>query len=278
MSLREENKFDRLMECIREEQIKVVSFDIFDTLLVRPVSRPTDLFQLIEEKTGEFNFREKRPEAEKWARARLEEVKGEIEIADIYNEYMERFDICRERASYLQEVEMQTEWESLECRESVKTVYNAASQLGKEIIITSDMYLPKDFLEKVLIKNGYTNHRQLFVSSDIKKSKKAGTLYEYITKRYEKENIYGTHIIHIGDNYVNDVKKAEEIGWRAFYYPKAIEIFKQEVEKRGLKEELQSRRFNNYEVGKIANRLFDNPFVSYGKMEIRNCFDIFLAE
>lgn len=278
MSLREENNFDRLMECIREEKIKVVSFDIFDTLLIRPVSRPTDLFRLIEKKTGEIDFGERRRAAEKFARASLEEVKGEIEITDIYNEYMERFCIGQERAAYLEKIEIQTEWEALECRNSIKTIYNAVSQLGKEIIITSDMYLSKAFLEKVLIKNGYMSHEQLFVSSDIKKTKKKGTLYEYITRCYEERDICRDNIFHIGDNFANDVERAKKIGWKAFYYPKTVEVFMQEMEKMGLKEELRLRGLNEYEIGKVANRLFDNPFTVYSKKEIFTHIESILTE
>ena len=37
-------------------QFDVVSFDVFDTLIFRPFAIPTDLFYLMEAKTGCFNF------------------------------------------------------------------------------------------------------------------------------------------------------------------------------------------------------------------------------
>ena len=40
-------KLEALLARILSDNIKVVSFDIFDTLLVRPVIAPVDLFKII---------------------------------------------------------------------------------------------------------------------------------------------------------------------------------------------------------------------------------------
>ena len=41
---------DDIKKIVQQEKIKVVSFDLFDNLLVRPSMRPTDIFYLLEEK------------------------------------------------------------------------------------------------------------------------------------------------------------------------------------------------------------------------------------
>ena len=53
---------DTIKSIIASENIKVISFDIFDTLLMRPVINPTDIFYLINEKLKthhkiNFNFK-----------------------------------------------------------------------------------------------------------------------------------------------------------------------------------------------------------------------------
>ena len=48
---------DDLQKLVRQENIKVVSFDLFDTILVRPSMKPTDVFYLLQEKVRqEYNL------------------------------------------------------------------------------------------------------------------------------------------------------------------------------------------------------------------------------
>ncbi|MFT8938038.1 MAG: glycosyltransferase, partial [Liquorilactobacillus sp.] len=75
------------------EKIKsyeVVSFDIFDTLFVRPLSNPDDLFFLIEEKTGLDGFKKLRKEAQIRAFDQMNrEGRHEISLDDIYNNFVD---------------------------------------------------------------------------------------------------------------------------------------------------------------------------------------------
>jgi HAD superfamily hydrolase (TIGR01549 family) len=75
--------------------------------------------------------------------------------------------------------------------------YNELKEKGKKIILCSDMYLPIDTMKKILDKCGINGYDNLFVSSDIGKSKKSGELFDYILKKYE---IPSDKLIHIGDN------------------------------------------------------------------------------
>ena len=67
---------------------ELISFDVFDTLLLRPFARPTDLFRKLEHDTGANGFAEARIAAEKRANrrarqkgltdARFDEIYAEI--------------------------------------------------------------------------------------------------------------------------------------------------------------------------------------------------------
>lgn len=54
--------------CKAVEDAKVVSFDIFDTLLLRPYVSPKDLFLHVEEQYGCVGFRDERVDAERRCR------------------------------------------------------------------------------------------------------------------------------------------------------------------------------------------------------------------
>ena len=62
--------------------------------------------------------------------------------------------------------------------------------MGKKLIFTSDMYLPKDVIQKILDKNGYVDNDKLYLSSEVKLTKARGALYKYVLddlKLSEKE-------------------------------------------------------------------------------------------
>ena len=65
----------------------IISFDIFDTLIKRDINKPTDVFELIEEKYNIKNYKNMRIKAEKTARdnsnceeVTLDEIYKNIEL------------------------------------------------------------------------------------------------------------------------------------------------------------------------------------------------------
>lgn len=175
------------------EQFDVISFDIFDTLLVRPYKRPTYLFFELEKRKKMEGFGRARIAAEQRARERHPDIE-DITLDHIYQEIEDVFkDLKRD--------EMALEEEVLFVNLPVYEVYQYALKRGKRIIICSDMYLPKDFLESVLYEKGYEGFFEMFVSSDSMLTKSSGNLYKYILK---KLNICSDAILHIGDNLDSD--------------------------------------------------------------------------
>lgn len=75
---------------------KVVSFDIFDTLLIRPFLRPTDIFRYIEIEYSIAGFAEERVFAERRARATI--GKREVTLDDIYGCISENYIDCKENS------------------------------------------------------------------------------------------------------------------------------------------------------------------------------------
>ena len=93
-------------------------------------------------------------------------------------------------------------------------VFEALRRMGKKMIVVSDMYLPRDFLEALLEKNGYGGIEKLYVSCEYGKSKADGALFELIKGEYP-----GTTVIHVGDNEHSDKKMAKKNGFESLFYP-----------------------------------------------------------
>ena len=80
-----ENHFERIKYIIDNPRVKVVSFDLFDTLVLRPFWDPTDLFSYIEKKFNLKGFAKLRIEAERkaWTNKTTKE-KEDVSFDEIY--------------------------------------------------------------------------------------------------------------------------------------------------------------------------------------------------
>lgn len=198
--------------------IKVVSFDIFDTLLFRPVLDPKDLFYLIAGKVDEkfsIDFVKLRRDAETQLKKR------NASINDIYESIKNRRNLSEVVTKKVMEEELKCEYDLLRPREDIRVLYREACRLGKKIIVISDMYLPKNFLKKVLFDNGFDQIDELYISNECGYRKDEGKLYDFVL---EKEKVNSHEICHIGDNYYSDYRVALTKGISAIYYPSIRDI------------------------------------------------------
>lgn len=195
-------------------QYEVISFDIFDTLIFRPFSEPTDLFFFLGEKTGILDFKRLRMQAEAEARVQKykEEKHYEIKLSDIWSRLENEIGVTKEQGM---QMEQALEMEFCYANPFMQQVFTQLREHGKRIVITSDMYLSKAFLSELLQKNGYGGYGELYVSCEYEKSKAEGSLYEVVKRAYPDTD----SMIHVGDNPVSDVKNAKKHGFEVFYYP-----------------------------------------------------------
>ncbi len=195
----------------------IISFDIFDTLIFRPVAAPTDLFFFVGEKLHFMDFERIRCETEWEVRRKVYESTGscEITLAQIYVELERKTGISKEIGM---RAEIETELAFCYANPYMKEVFSLLKEriknTGKKIICTSDMYLPADILRAMLEKCGYTGIEQIFVSCGERVSKAEGKLYRKILRDYGKDLKY----VHIGDNPESDGKQAGKAGWESMLY------------------------------------------------------------
>lgn len=230
-----------------------VSFDIFDTLLKRKVSRPTDVFDLISCKVSKkfSNFKFNRIEAEK--RARILSDNEEVSLAEIYKQYPQINDIER---SYLEKVELSIEREVLVGNKPIVKLFNKLKELGIQINLISDMYLPKNFIENVLVKNNIIGYKALYVSSDKKHTKKSGKLfYDYL----KDERISPKCAVHIGDSWVSDYIVPQKLGISAIHIPTNV---------------YENNRFHSFNSTHLNTNYLSN-FLKYNKPNTDDDYELF---
>ncbi len=194
-------------------QYDIISFDIFDTLIFRPFSDPTDLFYFLGGELGILDFKHIRVEQERNARKEQFKKKGSYEVTlfDIWKRIEQEIGIDAASGMKLeQELEMQFCY----ANPFMKKIYDDVLRSGKKIIVTSDMYLSKDFLKKMLVKKGYCGISEAFISCEYGCNKGGGGLFDLVKEKY-----YGSLILHIGDNEQSDIRMAGQRDIASLYYP-----------------------------------------------------------
>lgn len=193
-------------------QSEVISFDMFDTLILRPVDTPADLFYFVGERLNIPNFRDIRKKAERTARERhiAECGSGEVTLAQIYDVLAAELCISAEIGM---SAESDVEISLCMTNPFMLEVWNKVKAKGKKVVVTTDMYLTKKTLEAMLDKCGFTGYDAIFLSNEYGYGKYNGKLYDKVKSAYPK-----CSISHIGDNYHADYVLAKKSKIHAVYY------------------------------------------------------------
>lgn len=143
----------------------VISFDVFDTLLLRPFAQAHDLFMLVGDKLNCVNFMSIRIKAEKDARNYAAVKKGnkEVSIYDIYELVELRTGIDQH---FGVQAEIQTELEFCFANPYIKDVFEILKSQNKKILAITDTYLTKSMIIQLLENAGFSGFFDVFVSSD----------------------------------------------------------------------------------------------------------------
>lgn len=88
----------------------------------------------------------------------------------------------------------------------------------KKLILFSDMYLSSAMIRDILKIKGFNLKFDLFVSSEVGVSKHRGTAFDWICTQYE---VISNEILHIGDNYTSDYINALNAGCYAQHTPRS---------------------------------------------------------
>lgn len=242
----------------------IISFDIFDTLILRNIFQPTDIFRILAKfAKDEFDiddFFQKRVEGEKKARDKVKN--SEADFQEIYDEVEK---LCGCNVEKIKQMELQLEMEFSVINPYMMEIWKYASEQKKTIIFISDMYLSSDFIKKLLKKNGY-KVEHLYVSNEYRKNKGSKELYELVGQEL---NCKKTNWLHIGDNEYSDYKQAKEFGINAYHY-KNVSTYYEGTKELSISESVLIGIQNNY----LYNGIQENYWNKFGA---KNAFPIYFG-
>ena len=292
-----------LLDKIYSPDVKVVSFDIFDTLVLRPFAKPLDIFVMLNKPFSDLfhinsyvDFAGIRHNSEERCHKIWKAVKPGTEepcLEDIYDEISRTYGYDRQKLREIERLETENEIKYAYPRRSACELFEIAKSAGKKVILVSDMYLPRSCIEAILAKCGIYGYEKLYISNEYHLTKHSGRLYGVIARDYGKVAC-GKQILHIGDNYNSDVKRAREAGFDAQHYPAALGLFQGrnpgiytgqsfhkifEIADRYTDMDLAYYSYSGLRccLAVAANKIFDFPFVNFNKDSDMNADPTFVG-
>lgn len=248
-----ENEYFFLNEIKLKDEIDnhdVISFDIFDTLLMRKLLFPRDVFKIVSRRNKQlpFDFVSERISSEQDLL-----TDGNPNIKQIYNRLSERNNDYDTK--HLMSEEIKAEEEILITRKIVVDLFKYAVESSKDVYIVSDMYLSKDILEKILSERGITGYKDILVSCEYGKSKCSG-LFDIL-----KTKINSKKCIHIGDNDEADGFYAKQAGFDYFLIKSSYDMM--EISSLNKFLDFTSSFNDRLRISLIISEIFNSPFALY---------------
>lgn len=206
---------------IREiENHDIISFDIFDTLVMRKVYVNKDVFRILAQRIDPIwgiDFFTVRTEAEC---VLSRETYPYIE--EIYGYISQKYPCLQGHEQALIADELALERELIIPRKDVVAIFDLAKQMGKMVNIVSDMYFRQDTIRSILDGVGITGYDKLLVSSEYQSSKPQHLFDKYLAELPEGR------CLHIGDSWVCDILPAGKLGIDTFRLKMSTEIYEYE--------------------------------------------------
>ena len=224
----DENSLDRIidttvnMKTEKKDYPTLYTFDIFDTLISRIGLEPESIFVKVKEKiessTLDFpkylstNFVSIRKACESNCReyynrstVERDDMRCEIQFAYIYDRMQVLYDLTDEQKDQLMAWELEAELEDTIPLEKQIAYVKELLADGQTVILISDMYLPADFIKKMLAKaDPVLAEIPLYLSSEYGYQKSARSLFLEVYKSFAPHYTFSKWIHH-GDNPHSDV-------------------------------------------------------------------------
>ncbi len=250
-------------------QAEVISFDLFDTLIMREVLVSTDIIELMDMALRDkgihiTNFVAKRLEAEK----RQAEY-GAPTLEALYEDLLKRIGNISVSAKELAEMEWNIDYRTIVTRLAVFDIYKECIRQRKAVYIVTDTYYRIEQIEEILKKFHITGYTGLLVSCEYNTGKRQ----QLFDRLKEKEG--NKKYLHIGDDLTSDIEMAAKKGMSTYRVFSGEELL-DAVGNMGMDPYMDSLA-DRLKIGMFVAKLFNDPFwfePGARKIELADAYDI----
>ncbi len=231
------NQIDEIESLIIENNIKLLSVDVFDTVLLRSSCPELKRFQRFCQlqwrhflfhtsiSEAEFFFLRLKVGKELYQKAKTYPGQYEVTYEELYGV------IGLELSEHIEEslgdfidgclrIELDAELSDLRINSRLWSFLNQQKERGRDVIFCSDMYLSSGSI-RYLIESLANDSLfgKLYVSSDWQKTKRDKTLFEAVIESY---SIKPDNVLHIGDHRSSDFDVPLSMGMSAFLFRRPL--------------------------------------------------------
>ena len=195
----------------------IFSFDVFDTVLLRRIAAPSDIFRLVGKRIANEaaakdqthfteHFVSARIVAEQKARALS--ATEDCTLDEIWIALRSMLPELRDKFGPQHELEVERRFLAPNPQLAAKISDLRAERF--RIIFMSDTYLPYEFVRDELIRHRLAEKDDgVYISSAIGLTKQSGNLFKHVVMH---EKIDPSKLFHIGDNSYSDIEMSAKIG------------------------------------------------------------------
>lgn len=259
-------------EMQKKEMAKLYSFDVFDTLIQRKTLDPMGIFfyvkEMAENSKVEFppgfleNYIEIRRTSEQNVREYYQKTRTirkssviEITFDEIFERMKSVYSLNENQITFLKAKEIEAEFKNCEKKNDIANYAEELVEQGNDVILISDMYLPKEVIKEMLKKvSPLLSKLPLYVSSEYRNRKINRTLFldVYDDLNYTKYESWN----HFGDNRIGDGKAPEALGINATVH----KISKFNKYEKHIINRLRS--YDSYQIATLLSRYREDPFTT----------------
>lgn len=199
---------------------KYVTFDLFDTLIIRRYLKPATIFSELEIEASNNGISSKgfsklRIDAEFKARE-INSFNREVTLDEIYSHSVLKSNYSTQELNWFYESELEIEDRSIFPNAMAIKQLDSLRKKGVVVVFITDIYLPEKFIKDTLKKLGfYKEQDKLYVSSSIGVMKANGELFKYVLSDL---NAKPSDFAHYGDNFISDVEQPSNLNLTSFHY------------------------------------------------------------
>lgn len=251
----------------RLREYEVISFDMFDTLVARKVTRPEDIYEIVGNRLKGLKGFEKLSNFPVIRNQAISRMGGVCYTFDeLYQNIQVITGLSEELIEVVKQTELSIEKILLAPRNEMINICQKMIDEGKEVYIVSDMYFSSQVLAELLSQCGLKiEKKNIIVSCEKRLNKKEGGLWKY----YSEYVVNGRKAIHVGDDKKSDVEQPIAVGVDAFHVMSEVEMLCSSSVRDvyGIITNINESLL----VGMVITELFGNPF-GLGQFNGKVCF------
>lgn len=253
----------------RTEQYDAVSFDLFDTLIMRQVLFPSDVFELMDNRLRQQDIVIEDFPLRRMASEKELSRESAPKLTEIYSYMRRTYQLAEVDPEQLAMLEWEIDCGLVVPRKDVCRVFSDLMACGKKVYVVSDSYYNKEQIMGIMNKCGITQYTDVFVSCEYETGKT-----QMFFQKYKKETM-ARRYLHIGDDAVADVECAERNGIDACRLYSGIDLLEL-AGYMGLWDYIGSLS-DRIRIGMFLSRVFNSPFqfeTGQRRIGINTAYDI----